>query len=106
MKKIVINACYGGFGISKEAFELAQKLSGNPKWGNLIESEDISFLNSYHPDVPRDDKILVMVVEQLGKKANSLCSNLEIVEVSGKYRITQYDGMEYVETPDSIEWSE
>ena len=53
----------------------------------------------------RTDPILIQVVEELGKEVNGSYASLKIVEFSGdKYRICEYDGLEYVETPDSIHW--
>lgn len=36
MPKIAYNADYGGFSLSREAVELARKLSGNPKWARSL----------------------------------------------------------------------
>jgi hypothetical protein len=44
----------------------------------------------------RHDPALVQVVEELGAEANGLCAELGIVEVSGPYRIDEYDGRETV----------
>lgn len=58
-------------------------------------------------DVRRTDPVLIQVVEELGDKANGECAKLKVVEFSGnKYRICEYDGMEWLETPDSIQWEE
>lgn len=55
----------------------------------------------------RTDPILVQVVEELGDKANGECAELTVAEFSGnKYRVCEYDGMEWVETPDTIKWEE
>lgn len=111
MKTLVINACYGGFGLSKEAIELGRKLSGNPKWrdsilkGELYPDGQVSTHNACD-DEPRDDTILVEVVKQLGEKANGDYAELKLVTVESKYRIVEYDGYETVEEPDSISWSE
>lgn len=58
-------------------------------------------------DFKRTDPILVQVVEELGDKANGEYAELKVVEFfSDKYRICEYDGMEWLETPGSIEWEE
>jgi hypothetical protein len=54
--------------------------------------------------VDRHDPILVQVVEELGDKANGIFAELDIEEVSGPYRIDEYDGIESVETPDCYDW--
>jgi len=47
------------------------------------------------------------VVRELGKRANSDCADLEIVEIQGnQYRITEYDGLESLNTPEGIRWTE
>ena len=41
----------------------------------------------------------------MGEKANRKFSKLEVIEIdSPMYRIDEYDGMESVETPDSVDW--
>lgn len=55
-------------------------------------------------NVDRHDPVLVQVVEELGDKANGEYAKLRIEEVSGPYRITEYDGYETVETPSGCDW--
>jgi len=89
MGKVVYNACYGGFGLSEEAKKLGEQLSGDPKWGNDIWNME------------RTDPILVQVVEQLGsEKASGIYAKLTIEHLKNGqlYRITEYDGMESVDT--------
>ena len=113
MRKVVYNACYGGFSLSREAVLLARKYSKNPKWGGATIKGDIydsgQVCNSdygYIDDlIARHDPILVKVVEELGvEKAGGSLSNLKIAEVDGPYRIDEYDGFESVETPNSYDW--
>lgn len=56
--------------------------------------------------IKRSDPNLVKVVEELGEKANGRHASLAIKEVEGKYRVCEYDGSEWVETPESIKWEE
>ena len=58
----------------------------------------------YYSNVDRHDPILVQVVEELGDKANGEYAKLRIAQVSGPYRIDEYDGFESVETPNGIDW--
>ena len=58
----------------------------------------------YYGDAVRHDPALVQVVEELKDKANGMCAKLRIDEVSGPYRIDEYDGYESVETPGSYDW--
>lgn len=90
MIKVVINTCYGGFGLSKEAEELYESRTGE-------------FFSDY--DTPRHDPTLVKLVEELGPSAaGASFSDLTIVEVEGdRYYIKEYDGYESVVTPADIE---
>ena len=91
--KIVYNDCYGGFGLSKKASKMYKEL----------KSKELIGFDSYN--IPRYDPILVQVVETLGKDANSRYSDLQIVEIEGpRFRIQGYDGLEWVETPENIDW--
>lgn len=82
--KVVINTCYGGFGLSDLAKERYLELAGcKPKsW----------------QDLSRNDKALVKVVEELGELANGPYAKLEIVDVETGvwYRINEYDGNEEI----------
>ena len=54
--------------------------------------------------IKRDDEDLVAVVEEFKDKASDKYSKLCIEQVEGPYRIVRYDGLEWIETPDSIKW--
>ena len=116
MQKIVVNKCFGGFGLSDEAFELYLKKKGvkkfykekswmssnyylvppekykrlSEKWWK--EDGDYGRINAKDwflsdRDIERDDPLLVEVVKELGKKANGACAELKIVKI-----------------PDGVEW--
>ena len=84
--KIVINKCYGGFGLSRIAEELYKERKGitDPNW--------------YYYDIPRDDPILVEMVETMGDQVNSSYSDLRIVEIPDdvNWQVDEYDGNEWV----------
>jgi len=86
IQRIVINTCYGGFGLSERA-ELRYKQLA------VITDGDWSYY-----DIDRDDPYLVQVVRELGMNANGSHSNLKIVEVPAgvEWHITEYDGNEWV----------
>lgn len=129
MTKIVYNACYGGFGLSKEAVLRYAELKGiklyeyvEPRWKNMgfymwikvpQEEYDKMTMDEQHEvwfhdkDIDRADPILVQVVEELGEKASGRCARLEIQELpkGTMYRITEYDGFESVETRDAVDWN-
>ena len=79
--KIVINTCYGGFGLSEEACKLLNCKNGG---------------YSYSDYAKRGDPKLVEVVEKLGEKANGNCAKLKIEEVEGRFKIDYYDGLESI----------
>lgn len=64
------------------------------------------YLENYCYGRIRTDKNLIKIVKELGDAANGAYSKLAIAQVEGKYRICEYDGYEWVETPESIEWEE
>ena len=89
MRKIVINASYGGFYLSDEA----------KKWlldHGKTETDIRNYRNSYKS---RDDELLVKCVEELGyEKASGKYSKIKIVEVPLEvdFVIEDYDGGEWV----------
>jgi hypothetical protein len=105
MSKVVINECYGGFGLSNEAYERMIEYG----YEGIIKLDDKNriFDTKYYFDIPpeRTNITLIKVVEELGEKANGICADLKIHEIEGLYRICEYDGIEWIETPDNIDWS-
>ena len=97
--KVVYNACYGGFGLSDEALTRMKELGYT---GDASVCYNNKYVYLY--GCARHDPILVQVVEELGKKANSPASDLCIAEVSGPYRIEEHDGSETVYEPDDYDW--
>ena len=114
--KVVISACYGGFGLSKEA--LLWLYEKDPYFLNHSTSEsDIHYAKQDWCDMTltpagnavlsfnRDKKelrchpLLVECVETLGEKASGRYSELKVVEVYPKlpYEIDEYDGYERIE---------
>ena len=69
--KIVINACFGGFGLSDEAIAMFRERKG-------IAADERA---TYADELFRADPNLVHIVETLGEKANSRYSELKVVEV-------------------------
>ena len=80
--KIVINAQYGGFGLSKQATKRYFELTGK----NVDRHHD------------RADPYLVQIVEELGLVAGDQFASLKIVEVPDDvdWQIEEYDGKEWV----------
>ena len=86
VRKIVINRCYGGFGLSEPAWNAYVKLAG-------ITDSDASYY-----DVARDDPYLVKVVEEMGEEADGDFANLLVVEIPAdvNWEIDEYDGIEHI----------
>lgn len=94
VRYVVINTCYGGFGLSPRAWDEYTKLAGAKE-------------RDFHDrDIPRDDPYLVKVVKELGMGANGAHANLKIVEIPGDvaWHIAEYDGNEWV-AEDHKTWS-
>jgi hypothetical protein len=81
--KIVINREFGGFGLSEDALE------------EYCERKGIADILLHQ--IPRDDPILVEVVEEMGSSANGSYSALKVVEVPDEvdWVIDEYDGLEW-----------
>jgi len=82
--KVVINRCFGGFGISEKALD---------RYNELADTK----LEAYY-GMGRADPFLVQVVEELGAEANGFAADLKIVEIPDdvKWYIHEYDGLEAV----------
>lgn len=143
--KVVINTCYGGFGLSlaglKRYYEIKfperrlylykrdfstdtyTKVSEDEyniwdidifdeDFGTTFKANDIDYkvFNDhfvFSHNIKRTDPALIQVVEELGKEANGDYAELTVVDIiSNKYRICEYDGTEWIETPNSIKWEE
>ncbi|AEC53177.1 hypothetical protein SCRM01_231 [Synechococcus phage S-CRM01] len=103
--EVVVNRCYGGFGLSNDACDRLVELGytglkRNPNYGKH------SWEPKYYGDtnIDRHHPLLVQVVRELGKKANGECAQLEIDKVYGLYRIKEYDGMESIVEYGEDDW--
>lgn len=129
--KIVINVCFGGFGLSDAAMHRYAELKGlrlypekgqfglttywtKPKserpiqpagpWPSLPLDDRKAYNKAYSEstlydrDIPRNDRALVQVAEELGEKASGRCAKLKIVEIpdDARWEISEYDGTEEV----------
>lgn len=111
--KVVINRCFGGFGLSEKAFELLldrkgirfEKEESEYKslgimhyyhFGHLGDSDH--YISQYDACQDRSDPDLVAVVEELCEEANSRYAELKVVEIPDdvKWEIHEYDGIEHV----------
>lgn len=85
-REIVINSCYGGFGLSDRALIEYKKMAG------------ISQNDFFDRDISRDDPYLIKIVRSLGMAANGSHANLKIVEIPADidWLVQEYDGLEWV----------
>ncbi len=104
--KIVINTCFGGFGLSNEAILLYGQLAGIA----LVEGPAEYSMTHYYVDsvsdenyfsyyeIARDDGFLIEVVETLGEAANGGHASLKVVDIPDdiEWHLEEYDGVEHV----------
>ena len=81
--KVVINKCYGGYGLSKKAYEFLG-----------IEWDGYGY--EYKED--RSNPDLVMCVETLKEESFGVYARLKVIEIPDdvKWHIEEYDGVEWV----------
>ena len=102
--KVVLNSCYGGFSLSKEAIQMLIDKHGleiDSEYG-YVDNEDFGIVDESH-DAYRMDKRLISVVQKLGVDVSSgdhaelriVKVPDEVVEVHG-WHIDDYDGCESV----------
>lgn len=86
IRRVVINDCYGGFGLSELAFT---------RYLEMASITDESFI---YLDIERDDPYLVKIVNEMGEKANDSCSKLKVVKIPAdvNWIIQEYDGIEWI----------
>jgi hypothetical protein len=91
MTKVVFNSCFGGFGLSEEAWDKLHELG--------VDQETSDW------EISRHDPRLIEVVEALGKAASGMCAALTVAELKGsRYIINEYDGSERVIEPEDLDW--
>lgn len=110
MTKIVVNRCFGGFGLSHEAIMRYAELAGFTLYtrgeGSIVHysktnDNELFYKDEYYfydGEFQRTDPILIRVVEELGEKADGWAASLEVVEVPDgiEWYIDEYDGRETV----------
>lgn len=99
MTKIVINRCFGGFGLG----ELAMMEIADRKGWTLVQKGGSNYFKTPEDeladsDIPRDDPDLVATVEILGEHSWGPYAELLIVEIPDdvEWTIEEYDGKEWI----------
>ena len=107
--RVVINSCYGGFGLSDAGMTLLAKKKG---W-EVVEYEagegftcmgrvkyliDQEGKNVWDSDLKREDLDLISTIEELKETTDGFASSLSIVEIPDgtDYVIQEYDGSEWI----------
>jgi len=89
---ILINTCYGGFGLSEKAVEL---------YTNRKKEIDPLFEYNNEFSIKRDDPILIQIFHELGDEINDGYAKLKICNIDNRYKncykIHEYDGKESIE---------
>lgn len=109
--KVVINQCFGGFGLSDAAVERYAELKGinivrrqeersygGSSWYIDGIEDDDHYFSSYSIGEDRADPILIQVVEEMDEAANGHAADLGIVDIPDdvEWHIHEYDGSEHV----------
>jgi len=104
MQEIVINHCFGGFGLSHEAIMAYAQEKGitlypvSDGWYTHYYT-DAEHKDYFSPaDIQRDDSALLKVVKDLGKEAWGNSAELGIIEIPDgvNWTIEEYDGQETI----------
>ena len=101
MYKVVINGCYGGFGLSQLALNILY--NNHPDMVGVYEDYRGKEVMYFRDEVERHDKRLVEVVGALGSEdASGDYANLVIETIYNPvYRVSEYYGYESIHTQDT-----
>jgi len=106
--KIVVNHCFGGFGVSRKAVEFMANLGSNQAKAELesiiLSGKDNScdsycgYSEKFDCEYNRADPNLVSAVETLKDEANGRFSKLRVIEIPDgiEWEIDDYDGVETI----------
>lgn len=123
MTKLVINRCYGGFGLSEKAFDRLLNAKGvafekvttkdglmyGPDYyhaGHVGEDDFYISEYEYRTVYKRSDSDLVRIVEEMGEDADGRFSQLAVVEIPDdvEWELHDYDGIESIHEKHRV-WS-
>lgn len=106
MRDVVINACYGGFGVGGIIKELIHQFEIDGRKDELtIVTDDggCSKETIYDWKISRHDPSLVKLVKAAGGEIKSRCAHLKILQAPAccEYKIKEYDGIEWITWDDT-----
>jgi hypothetical protein len=112
MTRVAINRCFGGFGISDEAFEKLlerkgiafekeetdSKLMGAKYYKEGMCGTEEGYLSQYDFYENRSDLDLIAVIEEMGQASWGWAAEISIIEIPDdvKWHVHEYDGLEHV----------
>lgn len=113
MTKIVINKCYGGFSVNREALHKLRKMGCQgaidevdlgEKYPDTDEVNTCDF-DSYCREIDRDDPMLVELVENT-EGVSGPFAKLAVVEIPDgtRWTIEEYGGLEHIAEQHEV-WS-
>lgn len=107
--KIVVNRCYGGFGVSEKGVEWLLSNGADPS-KVMVRDSGLTGISWRFTTclLERHDPLLVKMVETLGSEAASgENAALEVKELEQPlYRIQEHDGAEWIEEPAHVKWDD
>lgn len=94
--KIVINTCFGGFGISNQCAELMGAKLVKSSWGdgyNHVWPDD-----KWDTDFRTDERLIALIEEKGAEWCSDSCACLKVVEIPDdvEWEIDDYDGIETI----------
>lgn len=114
--KVVVNKCYGGFGLSHEALKKMVLLNSKAVEGTVfnekngwkrkdfnIDLGDGMFGHHFH-DVIVKDEVLYSFCDRYDHKSRTDPVLVKVVEEMGEKSYGEFAKLKIVEIPDDIEW--
>ena len=101
------------FNYEKSNYRKVKDIEKARNWSVYFTTKDLGDVAEGFPlnerfcihDILRHDPVLVNIVESLKDEANGEYAKLVVAEINTPmYRIEDYDGMESIQTPDSVDW--
>ena len=96
--RVVINVCYGGFGVSRAGLVLLKVMENKHALKEDLLDKGHFLDGSYLDDIPRDDKDLVKLVQESSEVASGDHASLAVVEIPDgvSWHVEDYDGQEHI----------